>query len=127
MMVQTSLIETDCMLATTKIITPFTTISGDLSMSTIGQDGLKTVLERHGIDQMWDVIREHYIQGKPRRARLIAMLSLREVAGWSFEMLADAFGNDRAHIVRSLSSLRRELQEMFELPEDFWTGRHCGR
>lgn len=89
-------------------------------MSVRGEDGLKVILERDGIDEMWSLIQREYIQDQPQRARWLGMLALREVSGWTNEMIAQAFGQDRGYVCRVLSQLRAELQEQFEVPAGYW-------
>ncbi len=89
-------------------------------MSVIDERCQRVILERHGVDEIWSQIQREYIKEKPHRARQLGMLALREVSGWTIDMVADAFGQNRGHVARTLTKLRRELQETFDAPEGYW-------
>lgn len=88
-------------------------------MSIINRWGGKVVLPRIGPDAFWSDVRTHYAGAEPQKWKTLAMLALRVNAGWSLDMIGNAFGHERGHVSRSLSTLCRELKERFDwLPAD---------
>ena len=83
-------------------------------MSTIDRHGGKVILPRIGPDDFWSAVREHYAGAEPTKWKYLAMLALKVNAGWSLDMIGNAFGHERGHVSRSLSALCRELQERFD-------------
>lgn len=84
-------------------------------MSVVNRLGGKIVLSRLGPDTFWDAVREAYAGDDPLKWKYLAMLALRVNAGWSLDMIGNAFGHERGHVSRSLSNLRREMRERFDL------------
>lgn len=87
-------------------------------MSVIDRRGDKVILPRIGPDEFWEDIRTAYAAADPYKWKYLAMLALKENAGWSLDMIGNAFGHDRGHVSRCLSSLCRELQERFAETEN---------
>jgi hypothetical protein len=87
-------------------------------MSMIDRWGDKVVLPRIGPDDFWEMVRRHYAQADPHKWKALAMLALRVNAGWSLEMIGNAFGHERGHVSRRLSVVCRELQETFDWSPD---------
>lgn len=88
-------------------------------MSVVDRTGDKIILPRIGPDAFWDEIREEYAAADPYKWKHLAMLALKVNAGWSLDMIGNAFGHERGHVSRCLSVLCRELQEHFEwMPEE---------
>ncbi len=87
-------------------------------MSTIDRFGGKVVLPRIGPDDFWNDVQTHYAGAEPLKWKSLAMLALRVNAGWSLDMIGNAFGHERGHVSRSLSLLCRELQDRFDWSPD---------
>lgn len=87
-------------------------------MSTINQDGTKVVLPRRGPDEFWRSIRKHYAGRDRRKWTHLAMLALRESAGWNLDWIGMAFGHTKGHITRCLQQVRGEVQRTFLFPPE---------
>ena len=89
-------------------------LQGDV-MSMVNRAGNKIVLTRvGGPEELWREVRDHYAGADAKKWKYLAMLALKVNAGWSLEMIGNAFGHERGHICRSLSVLCREMQDRFE-------------
>ena len=86
-------------------------------MSMIRPNGHKVVLPRAGVEQQWDLIITHYAQADVRRWKYLAMLALKENAGWPLDCIGNVFQHPKGHISRCLTVVKRELQRTF-LPQD---------
>lgn len=82
-------------------------------MSVRNADGIKVLLGRGGPDEFWSLVIEHYAGGKPQRWKLLAMLALRENAGWPLDRIGVAFGHTKGHVTRCLQRVKEELREQF--------------
>ena len=99
-------------------------------MSVMRHDQTQVSLPRAGLDPFWKEVDRRYASptavdettdhavGKRRRQtlsehrwRALAMLALRENAGWSLERIGRAFGRDRGHVSRCLKQVIAELRE----------------
>ena len=94
-------------------------------MSTMHPDGTKIILPRSGPDEFWQLIRQHYAGDDPLKWKYLAMLALRENAGWPLELIGYVFGHNKGHVTRCLTSLKRELRtrftvapELLDLPDE---------
>ena len=85
----------------------------EASMSTIRQNGLKTILPRGGADDIWKAIHEGFAHDDERKWRYLAMLSLREAAGWPLEYIGLLFSHPKGHVTRCLRQIKRELRDEF--------------
>ena len=80
---------------------------------------------RVGPDAFWQQVDDHYAatpeaddaprtvptpQLQQRRWRGLAMLALRENAGWPLDRIARAFGHDRGHVSRCLRQVKDDLR-----------------
>ena len=83
-------------------------------MSVVDFRGVRTPLPRRDPERFWDRLRESYCRSDRRRWRRLAMLTLREAAGWPDDRIAAAFDVDRAQVPRCLATLRRDLRRKFE-------------
>lgn len=84
------------------------------AVTTIGEDGLKIVLSGHRLTDIWGLIGRHYAGDDPVKWKHLAMLALRENAGWPMERIGRTFDYSRGHVARALLQLERELRERFE-------------
>ena len=83
-------------------------------MSTIRPTGHKVILPRGGLDEQWELLIRHHIQADPRKWRYLAMLALKENAGWPLECIANAFQHPKGHISRCIAQVKRDLRARFE-------------
>jgi hypothetical protein len=83
-------------------------------MSIISSEGTKVLLPRTGADHFWNIVHDHYAHDDARKWRYLAMLALRENAGWPLERIGQVFGHDKGHITRCLATVKRELRIRFE-------------
>lgn len=84
-------------------------------MSTMRQDETKIVLPRSGPDHFWRLIHDHYAREDQRKWKYLAMLALRENAGWPLDYIGQVFGHPKGHVTRCLSSIKRELRTRFHM------------
>lgn len=88
-------------------------------MSVTRQDGSKIVLPRTGPDEFWRLIHEHYAGEDQRAWKYLAMLALRENAGWPLEHIGAVFGHPKGHVTRCLVKIKRELRQRFYMSPSF--------
>lgn len=88
-------------------------------MSVTRRDGTKLVLPRTGRDDFWRTIHESFAGDDERRWRYLAMLALRENAGWPLEQIGNVFGHPKGHVTRCLSRIKQELRDTFEAAPEF--------
>ncbi|GAB4148497.1 MAG: hypothetical protein Tsb009_22300 [Planctomycetaceae bacterium] len=82
-------------------------------MSTMKEDGTKIVLPRTGPEFIWEIIEKHYSGSDPLKWKYLAMLALRESAGWNLEHIGIAFSHDKGHVSRCLKRIKEELRRKF--------------
>ena len=87
-------------------------------MSTTNQDGSKTILPRTGPDHFWKTIHNEYAGEDQRKWKYLAMLALRENAGWPLEYIGTVFGHPQGHVTRCLQKIKTELQSRFRMSPD---------
>lgn len=88
------------------------------TLSTTRQNGTKTVLPRTGPDHFWRLVREEYAGDDRRKWKYLAMLALRENAGWPLDRIGAVFGHPKGHVTRCLTNIKRELRERFQMSPD---------
>jgi hypothetical protein len=86
-------------------------------MSMIRKNGHKVVLPRGGNEQQWELIISHYAKADSRKWKYLAMLALKENAGWPLDCISSVFKHPKGHISRCLRQVKRELQARFS-PQD---------
>ena len=84
-------------------------------MSVADQEGFKVVLPREGLDQFWQTIQDHYANEEQTKWKYLAILALRENAGWRLEQIGLAFGHPKGHITRCLKAIKLELKNQFAI------------
>ena len=101
-------------------------------MTILGPDRQKIDVPKTGPDPFWDAVHEHYLDvpdeelpglatdAHARRARehrwkSLAMLALKENAGWPISRISRAFGHDPGHVARCLSKVTDDLREALRL------------
>lgn len=82
-------------------------------MSVINSAGEKTLLPRTGPDAFWGAIQTKYAGGSQTRWKRLAMLALRENAGWPLELIATTFGEHKGQVSRNLELVRKDLKDRF--------------
>lgn len=83
-------------------------------MSVANEEGMKVVLPRVGAEEFWELMRDHYAEKNSAKWKALAILALRENAGWPLEAIAQVFGHHRGHVSRILRNVKNELRETFE-------------
>lgn len=84
-------------------------------MSIARQNGSKTVLPRTGPDHFWKLIHDHYAGEDQLKWKYLAMLALRENAGWPLEHIGTVFGHPKGHVTRCLTKIKHELRKNFRM------------
>lgn len=84
-------------------------------MSTVNKDGTKIVLPRSGPDEFWQAIHRHFAGEDQRKWKYLAMLALRENAGWPLEQIGKVFDHPKGHVTRCLARIKRDLREHFRM------------
>ncbi|MCH8828727.1 MAG: hypothetical protein IID45_04020 [Planctomycetes bacterium] len=84
-------------------------------MSTMRADKTKIVLPRTEPDEFWELVQKHYAGCNSRRWKYLAMLALKENAGWPLQQIATAFSHSRGHVQRSIEQIKQELRERFRV------------
>lgn len=87
-------------------------------MSVMHQDGRKILLGRGGPDEFWSTIQKHYAHENPLTWKYLAMLALRENAGWPLEYICRVFDHDKGHITRCLHLIKRDIRTRFRPAPD---------
>lgn len=87
-------------------------------MSTRTERGEKVILPRLGPDEFWNTIRENYADEDPRKWKYLAMLALRENAGWPLDCIGAAFNHPKGHVSRCLEKIKREIRDRFDMCSD---------
>jgi len=95
-------------------------------MSVVNRENHKVLLPRSGPDEFWQTVLESYAHTNSRRWKYLAMLALRETAGWSLDQIALVFPHKPGHISRCLRLIKEELREQFEAedPEEVHIEEH---
>ena len=84
-------------------------------MSTTDRYGFKIVLPRTGADEFWQVIHDNFAGHDEQTWKHLAMLALRENAGWPLEAIGQVFGHSKGTVSKNLSHLKQQLREHFKL------------
>lgn len=84
------------------------------TMSVAKPNGTKILLPRSGADQFWKLIHDYFAVDDSRKWKYLAMLALRENAGWPLDRIGAVFGHPKGHVTRCLARIKVELREEFE-------------
>ncbi|TWU13090.1 hypothetical protein CA54_19160 [Symmachiella macrocystis] len=87
-------------------------------MSTVKFDGTKIVLPKTGADVFWQTVHEHYAGEDQRKWKYLAMLALRENAGWPLDKIGMVFGHPKGHVTRCLDRIKCDLRQGFREESD---------
>lgn len=83
-------------------------------MTTVDHNGFKVILARFGDDVFWSEVADKYADQRPDRWRNLAILALRENAGWPLDRISMSFGISCGQLSRVLSKVKSELRERFD-------------
>ncbi len=86
-------------------------------MSTIRTNGQKIILPRCGVDEQWELIIRHHAQADPRKWKYLAMLALKENAGWPLDCIGNVFEHPKGHVSRCIARTKQELRDRFQTSE----------
>ena len=92
-------------------------------MSMIRPNGHKVMLPRGGLKQQWDLIIRDYAKADARKWKYLAMLALKENAGWPLECIGQVFKHPKGHVSRCLTRVNRDLHARFSPQERLGLGR----
>ncbi|QDT67057.1 hypothetical protein [Calycomorphotria hydatis] len=84
-------------------------------MSVVRSNETKIILHRSGQDQFWETIKRHYAADDPLVWKRLAMLALRENAGWPLDQIAAVFGHHKGHVCRCIEQTKREMRDRFDM------------
>ena len=85
-------------------------------MSIVNEENVKVLLPRSGPDDFWQIVAEEFAGRDERKWRYLAMLVLREHAGWPLEYIAKVFRHKPGHITRCLTRIKDELRTVLPNP-----------
>ncbi|MEW4490704.1 hypothetical protein AB1L42_21655 [Thalassoglobus sp. JC818] len=84
-------------------------------MSVTRRNGTKVLLPRTGPDEFWNLIHDNFAGADQRKWKYLAMLALRENAGWPLDRIGNVFGHPKGHVTRCLTRIKQELREEFDV------------
>jgi hypothetical protein len=90
-------------------------------MSIVDREGRKVDVARSGTDEFWRRVQTDYAGTDQRRWKYVAMLTLREAAGWSVEQIGIVFDHPRGHVSRCLRSIKADLKRIWATSDLFDT------
>lgn len=88
-------------------------------MSTVDRDRVKVVLPRSGSDSFWATVHDHYAGDDPLLWKRLAMLALRENAGWPLDRIGEVFGHHKGHVQRSIEKTKSDMRARFKASPDY--------
>ena len=77
------------------------------------------MLSRTGPDHFWKLIHKHFAEEDQQKWKSLAMLALRENAGWPLERIGTVFGHSKGHVTRCLQKIKSELRQQFEMSPNY--------
>ena len=72
-------------------------------------------LPRKGPDEFWQKMQQHYARCDSQTWKHLAMLALRENAGWPIRFIAKSFGHTDGYVTRNLAKVKGEIRLRFKL------------
>ena len=75
---------------------------------------VKVVLPRFGTDVVWKLLVDRY-KDDVHGMRNLAMLALRECAGWNVADIGLTFGHAKGHVSRVLNQMKADIRKRFQL------------
>ena len=88
-------------------------------MTVIREDNMKVLLPRLEGEDFWEIIHEHYAHQDTLKWKYLAILALRENAGWPLEKIGLVFGHHKGHVNRVLAKVKQEIRDTFEQSPDW--------
>ena len=88
-------------------------------MSVTKRNGTKIILPRTGPDEFWKLIYDNFAFEDARKWKYLAMLALRENAGWPLDRIGNVFGHPKGHVTRCLAKIKKDLREEFQSSPEF--------
>ena len=81
-------------------------------MSVVNREGRKVLVPRRG--EFWDAVCDTYGDDDPQAWRQLAMLTLKEVAGWPVDRIAMTLGHRPSYVAACINEVKRDLRARFE-------------
>lgn len=94
-------------------------------MSIVRQNNQKVLLPRLDGEDFWEMIHDHYAHQDVQKWKGLAILALRENAGWPLEKIGFVFGHHKGHVSRILVKVKQELRDCFEQSPDWLCMGDC--
>ena len=82
-------------------------------MSTILPSGEQAERPRLAEHEFWHDLERHYAGRDPERWKWLAIITLREVAGWPLERIGRVFGYTRGHLARQIGVILARMERQF--------------
>ena len=86
-------------------------------MSVVDKRNVKLDLPRTGADPFWQLIEREFAEDDPLKWKYLAMLALRENAGWPLHSIGKVFNHPKGHVTRCLRRIKQLVSEKFEREE----------
>ncbi len=83
-------------------------------MTVIRKNNQKVLLPRLEGEDFWEMIHKHYARQDAQKWKGLAILALRENAGWPLDKIGSVFGHHKGHVSRILTNVKQELRDCFE-------------
>ena len=87
-------------------------------MSAVDKNMVKVELPRTGAAHFWHLIANNFAGNDPLRWKYLAMLALRENAGWPLQWIGAVFNHPKGHVTRCLKRIKEQMRDHFQ-PEEF--------
>lgn len=84
-------------------------------MSVANEQGVQLSLPRTGGDALWRLLDEGWAGNDAHTWKLLAMLALRENAGWPLKYISRVFGHANGHTLRCIEQAKAEIRSRFQL------------
>lgn len=86
-------------------------------MSVVDRRDVKMDLHRTGQDPFWTLIEREFAGDDRLLWKYLAMLALRENAGWPLHSIGKVFGHPKGHVTRCLRRIKQLMRERFDREE----------
>lgn len=86
-------------------------------MSIVDRRGVKKSLPHLGADPFWQLIEQEFAGDDQLKWKYLAMLALRENAGWPLHSIGKVFGHPKGHVTRCLRRIKHLIAERFDREE----------
>jgi len=88
-------------------------------VSTVNKTGSKVELPCSARDLFWQRIHDYYAGEDQRKWKYLAMLALRENAGWQLDHIGKAFDHRKGHVTRCLRKIKQDIRTQFRVSPDY--------